>query len=252
MTETNKPHDEPPCSHDDIALAAITCQARYHCWAQSTEPALREALRQAHHAAAEQLLALLWDDLSRIARAWARSEIASEQSSLVLNLFGSILLELPRLHIDPRRNPRNLLLQVARYGVYDQYHAETEHGPRRATSGDSTNGNETQYARVFLGPDALDEYADADSYVAEDRLLQMLDDAHCLRTIFAFWQRELNASDRLIVELRLQERQFREIATLLGANVSAVRQRYHRAIVRTREYLSRCGCFAAVSPATLA
>ncbi|HEU4326625.1 MAG TPA: hypothetical protein VFS21_26025 [Roseiflexaceae bacterium] len=224
---------------DDLLDAVILFQTLYAQWSLEHDTARRAAASAACQDAAERVFALLEPSLEGLARRWMGSGLASDIQSMKLNLFAGIFVQLPRLRIDPERNPRALLLTVARYGVYDMYRADMDAAERRnrAVSELWSGGAAGRLRQRLL----IDSVACDDGL--EDALIEQLDQRRLLEAIRLFWQHALNAVDLRIVDLRLRDQPFRTIARTLGSGWTeeATRQRYHRIICRTRNHLRAIG-----------
>ena len=229
----------------DVHDSIVACQLWHARWIRETDPAQREIYGQAHRAAVEQLFELLDPYLERIALGWLRSGMAQDISSLKYSLFVPIFQALPGLRIDPEKNARNLLLMIARHGIYDMYRQDM-HGTSGRSKSSSTDGDTTH---MWPRASSLDSYRQATDEVdqasieAEDTWIAMIDNREYLDAITRFWEHALVPVDKEIIGLRLRDLTFKEIAGRLapGWEESTVRQRYHRVIVRTRQHLQAIG-----------
>jgi DNA-directed RNA polymerase specialized sigma24 family protein len=231
---------------DDVLDSILTCQLLQTRWVQETDLARREVYGQAYQAAVERLFELLEQDLERIARGWVRSGIAPDIHSLKYNLFTPIFQALPKLRVDPERNVRNLLLTIARRGIYDMYRQDMCGASSRSSSSSMVDSDSMQMWSQLpstYGYFQLDYDVDRASLNAEDTWINVIDNQECLDAISQFWARALVEIDRQIVALRLRDLTFKEITRRLGSGwgESAVRQRYHRVILRTRQHLQAIG-----------
>ncbi len=224
---------------DDLLDAVILFQTLYAQWSLEDDTVRRAAASAACRAAAERVFALLEPSLEGLARRWMGSGLASDIQSMKLNLFAGIFVQLPRLRIDPERNPRALLLTVARYGVYDMYRADMDAAERRSRAvSELWSGGTVSRLRQRL----LADSAACDDGL-EDAAIERVDQRRLLEAIRLFWERALSAVDLHIVALRLRDQPSRAIVRALGPGWTeeAVRQRYHRIICRTRNHLRAIG-----------
>ncbi|HEX5688461.1 MAG TPA: hypothetical protein VFX76_00565 [Roseiflexaceae bacterium] len=244
---------DPAHGRDPIVDLTLRCQQCFHIWKAATGLPQHEACGAEYRAQVEELWIMLADDLRRVARGWIHSHIASDLESLAMNLFGNIVLSLPRLRIDPNRNVRNLLLTVARRGQIDDYWRAYSSGPQQQTT-TNEQVNETQMwqqpgTQAFCGAsfDMPQDIIDPASLNIEEHLVAEIDQQAILETVWReYWPSELSALEFTIMELRWRlepPKSFRQIAEHLGKGWSedAVRQRHFRIITATRAYLRERG-----------
>lgn len=245
-------------SNDSVALAledlVLFCQETYRAWEAAVEPVVRAGWGERYRAYTERLWYALADDLRVAARAWMNSGIASDIESMALHLFSCLIPELPKLRIDPARNVRNFLLTVARRSLIDEY--RKSYKPRQS----SPSTNETTptarltrmwHALVGRGSQTavvLEELADQRSHEAETILIEAIDRQHLLSIVHNYWNEHLAATDLRIMHLRYDTdppMQYDDIAQRLGNGWTsmAVRQRHHRVMKATREYLQGMGAW---------
>jgi DNA-directed RNA polymerase specialized sigma24 family protein len=228
---TGSEDDDPLDSTGTVLETVLAYQAAYQRWLPESDPHARETYKRECHALAEQLFLLLHKDLARIAARWLQSGIAPDHQSLTLNMFTIVFCALPHLTVDPQKNVRGLLLTIARRGMYDQYR-QLSHDP----------GSRLVSSPISSGQD----YVDPQSPDAEETWIHTIDNRTLLAEIACFWAATLSRIDREIVILRLRAWSFQEIARKFEGQWGevALRQRYHRAIRRTRIYLRSIGMLA--------
>jgi len=135
-------------------------------------------------------------------------------SSLALSMFLSLTELLPEINIDQDENVVDYLLQTARRGV-------TEDNPLLGAIG-------------VLENNAIDDF--------EEKIVTRIHQKAMIREIMDFWNHSLSSEDHLIMTSRSSVNPpmtFMEICLRLGPGwtESAVRQRHHRVLQRTRQYL---------------
>jgi hypothetical protein len=218
----------------------------------------REALAHVQGLLLEQIFLALREPLLALARGWTRSLLFREQvatnsyrhalESLAMSAFGDIAAALPACRIQPGRAIAPYLIQIARNNLYDQERAIYEGSEQRHVGQASQAASESaamwprssEAPRGIWGAAGLDEPEDPAGL--EDRLIARCDNQRLRQAAEAFWRAKLSQHDRRIVALRLSGEApapFETIAEQLGPGwtAAAVRQRYHRALVRTRTYL---------------
>ena len=250
---------EPSREPDPIIDLVLQCQQEYILWKTEQDQEQAEELGAKYRQSLEALLSLLFDDLCYAARGWLRSNITSEPETLALNMFANIVFQLPRLHIDPQRPVRNLLITVARRGLIDEYRRTYSNGPRsQSPSSEQTYPPQTgtPEARMWQTPgesinqssslDSHTEFPDQKTGAVEDRIVNRINRQSILHAIWEFWDRNYSGFDLQIMHLRWQidpPRPFMEIATRLGPGwlEATVRQRHKRIMDATRKYLREQG-----------
>ena len=236
---------------DRDALFALTrtCQLSFAAWQDAVTISERELLRAEHRAHVEHLWDALQPELHGIARRWRRSGMAPDVQSLAMSMFVAIITVLPTLDIDPAGNVRGLLLTIVQRHTIDEYRKHHRIPPRRrpAAAHDGTWAD----GRMWPGEDhvaagsAIATIADPASYDT-DSIASRVDHEHLLRAIWDYWPGQLSPLDFQIVQLRWQSEppmHFIEIARLFGSGweESAVRQRHHRILKETRQFLRSQG-----------
>jgi DNA-directed RNA polymerase specialized sigma24 family protein len=250
---------EPSREPDPIVDLVLQCQHEYIMWKAEHDQGQAELLGAKCRQSLEALLNLLFDDLRYAARGWLRSNIASDPETLALNMFANIVFQLPKLHIDPQRPVRNLLITVARRGLIDEYRRTYSNGPRRQSSSSSQDippQTGTPDARMWQTPgdltnqssslDAHTELSDQKAEAVEDGIVSRISGQSILQAVWEYWQRNYSGFDLQIMQLRWQmepPRTFMEIATRLGPGwlEATVRQRHKRIMDATRKYLREQG-----------
>ena len=240
---------EPALVSDPIVPLVLLCQQHYHLWVAAPDEPLRASRSIEYSQSLERLWFVLADDLRRVARGWIHSNMAPDIESLAMNLFANIVVHLPKLHIDPARHVRNLLLMVARRGQIDEYRRVYASTPQRqptpSDQPDDTQLWQSPGRRTQAGAplDMQHEIVDPTSADIEERMIDQIDQQAILENVWNdYWPHKLSSTDFLIMELRWRMEppsSFREIAERMGGGWSeeAVRQRHYRIIVATREYL---------------
>jgi DNA-directed RNA polymerase specialized sigma24 family protein len=253
MTHSNQDSDSEQPTLDQIILL---CQQSHSEW--SAAPANEHATARAQYRAnLEQLWVAIADDLRLVARGWMRSNMAPDTESLALNMFAHLVMSLPNLKIDPARNVRKFLITVARRRMIDDYRRSyAAPGRRSPKTDDQPLDPGAPGARMWQTErDAEDAaassqldagIADEASYTAEEQLAARIDHQALLAAIWSYWPKSLSAEDLRIVRMRWATEppcSFREIARRLGGvwAEDAVRQRHHRILKATRDYLRSCG-----------
>ncbi len=192
----------------------------------SKKPATEE---QRNHLVSE-LWSYLQDGLIRIARRWQTilADVYGTRNlnDIALGMFTGLLLELPRLRIDPEKNPIGLLLVVADRLARQEYRRSSS--MRRLASFQGEIPIEQAGPIVDLAATDFDENISA-----------ALDDADILDEIHNFMRVSLNKIDQTIIQRRMNNTPYKDIADRLGAGwtADAVRKRYTRAMQRVREHL---------------
>lgn len=259
MADVDPTFDKYLPSNDFLLAIVLDCQRHYRAWSEATDEKTQAERAILYRDYAEQLYQLLQDDLHRIARRWLRSGLAPDITSLALNMFTCIFIALPKLHIDPEKNVRSLLLLIAQRGMYDDYRTTMSDRLRQRVKpavDDASLDSGEQGARMW--PDdpgssgssnfsMQQDLIDPASIESEDRLIQKIDGQKYLSVILDYWKHALSPVDRQIVDLRLKDIAFKDIVVHLGAGwqETAVRQRYRRVLLRTRSYLCTIGLLSA-------
>ena len=253
MTDADIPSDAEFLS---LAELVLRCQQSHAAWSE-TPGEIGAAAGAEYKAQLEQLWHVLADDLRLVARGWMRSNIAPDIDSLAMNLFANLVFSLPKLLIDPTRNVRTFLITVARRRMIDDYRRSyAAPGRRQPKAADEPIGPGAPGARMWQTEHEADDanaamrvdadLADDASYTAEERLAARIDHQALLAAIWSYWPKSLSADDLRIVQLRWTSDppcSFRDIAQQLGSGweEAAVRQRHHRILKSTRNYLRSQG-----------
>jgi DNA-directed RNA polymerase specialized sigma24 family protein len=224
---------QDPSLPDPVIELVSRCQEAHANWMAAEEPEQKNAMSETYRLLLEDLWTLLAGDLRLITRGWMRSNMAPDTESLALNMFGNIVFSLPKLLIDPQRNVRNLLLTIARRGLIDEY--------RRSRPSSS----QRQAART-TSMDSQAHLIDPKSTHIEDRTVQRLDGEALLKAVWKYWLENLIEVEYKIMMLRWRTDPpcpFGDIAVELGPGweEATVRQRHHRIMNKTREYLRKNG-----------
>lgn len=240
------------------ALVALvrSCQAGYAAWKAAVDGQAQERAIAEYHRLLEELWAAIADSLRAEAKKWMCSGLATDTESLALNMFADIVIALPGIDVDEGRNVRALLRRIARFDTIDEYNKLCG-TPRRRESEEDGSPARVRPSVVRLGAPVYDEdgaageasseLPDPDSFGAEDRIVARIDATDLMREVQnRFWPETLQPEDRRIVDLRWSSdppMPFGEIARLLGTGwqEEAVRQRHHRIMKRTRQYLRQQG-----------
>ena len=236
------------------ASLVLRCQQEYDAWQITQDPDLGAVYRQS----LEELYQLLADDLHSVARSWTRKS-NQEVEALAMSQFVAIVMALPKIDVDPRRNVRHLLITIGRRGLIDDYRRETSFGPRRRpkrVGEDSPPESGTAEARMWRAPgeqpgqvaslDHLANIADTNGASVEERTARLLDGQAILDAARKFWQQVCSAIDCQIMRLRYDfdpPYSFAEIAARLGPGwmEATVRQRHKRLLDATRRHLREHG-----------
>jgi len=221
--------------NDEIRQAVIRYQVTYQEWSVATEQEEQDKLGLQARTELKQLWDFLADDLRQSAKAWLRSGLAYDVTSLAMNMFSSIAEALPKLQIDPHRDMRNLLLMVARQG------------PSGVNRRSYAVNSKLQLASGIEDPlGVLSDVADAISSDVEAQPRQPIERDSVLAAVWDYWESSLNEDDMKIMCLRWQAEppsSFREIAQQMGKGwvEDTVRQRHRRILEATRTYLREQG-----------
>lgn len=237
-------HTEQDDTSDDVLDSILTCQSWHTQWVQERDPAQREIYGQEYKAAVERLFELLEPYLERIAIGWLRSGIAPDVHSLKYSLFVPIFHALPNIQVDPQKNVRNLLLTIARHGIYNMYRQDIGGTSSRSRSSmDDDMVHMWSHSYSTAGHRQSNDEVDQASIEVEDTWISMVDNREYLGAIARFWEHALVPVDKEIVKLRLRDLTFKEIVYRLDSRweESTIRQRYHRVIIRTRQHLQAIG-----------
>jgi len=263
--------DPAPQPDDPLPTVVLRYQDIYQAWAVETHAVRRATLRATLHACQEELWLLLAEPLLRVAHGWLRSGMAHDMwacptsyptredvlRSLAMNMYLHVIDALPQLRVDPSKNLRACLKQIATCGMYDEHQRIYRDAPRRPSgqAAEQTPAPGSPAAQMWADPQhsTAPLHADQDAAEAldpqsigfEDQLARLLDQRTCCQAIWAFWE-TLAPVDQRIVLLRWNREppiQYESIAQQLGPdwNTAAVRQRHCRIISRTREHLQKLG-----------
>ncbi|HEX5690025.1 MAG TPA: hypothetical protein VFX76_08480, partial [Roseiflexaceae bacterium] len=149
------------------------------------------------------------------------------------------------------------LITVARRRMIDDYRRSyAAPGRRQPKAPDEPLGPGSPGARMWQTEQEAEDSAntarfesgpaDEASYNADDRIASHIDHQALLAAIWSYWPKSLSADDLRIVQLRWTSDppcSFRDIAQQLGSGwaEAAVRQRHHRILKATRNYLRSQG-----------
>jgi len=246
---------DPITSSDNqqIVETIVAYQASYDqfqsLWA--SDPSRRETLRQEIQGELEQLWQLIETDLVQVARGWMRSGLLDSVSlprseavqSLAMSAFLNIIEALPHLHIDPSRNVRALLATIARRGFVREYRRMSQSLPAQPQY--TALGEPGSATFTIQSNSELEAVVDPQ----EDFEEQLMRRHHAQTTIAAIrdvWENTLTDIDAFIVKHRVEcdpPVLFDTMAQQLGPGwtASALRKRWQRLIMRTREELRKRG-----------
>jgi hypothetical protein len=258
---------EPPLMPAQLLAVVLSYQCTYQDWLAEDDPERSVLLRKRLGMCHDQLWVLLAQPLMDVARGWVNSGAGQDMHanpasypsrqdaviSLAQNLYLHVIEALPGLRVDPNKNLLGCLLTIAQRGMSNENRKIYADDPRRHTrsasdqhpaSGSSAAAmwpQERKQERVSGGEDP-EELADPNSHDQEDRLIREIDTHACLQQVWAFWQEVLTPDDQQIMKIRWGEDPpvaFERIADQLGPGwtAAAVRQRHHRILKRTRQYL---------------
>lgn len=254
MCERRTPEDHSP-QHAALLQHALSYQAGIRALEDEPDAIIRSALRAQIRHDAERIVGDLEPDLITIAQAFMRRSTARAllatraqldtyqevRRSMALSLAFHILDQLPRLTLDPARDPRPLLLAVARRKqISEERRMEGRSWPR----GDQGPAEVSLQAEFFTdaGEPITHEPEDPAAEGAFAEVEARLDGGALADRVRAFSERWLSPEDQRVVAARLGQSPpapFAEIAAQLGPGWSeaTVRQRYRRALKRIREHL---------------
>lgn len=238
-------------NQQDAIIQTITAyQASYREWRMASDPLVRASLRHKLQQELEELWNLIGSDLVKVARGWTWSNMLNSVTfnqneateSLAMSMFLHIIESLEKLHIDPNRNVRALLAQIARRGMYHE-HRRT-YRLQRAQPETSTMGL-LSFTPVRDPIKELEAVGDPNQDFEEELMRRH----HAQATIAAIrdvWKNTLSDIDAFIVKCRVDSDPpipFNEMAQQLGPGWTAVsiRQRWSRLIKRTKQKLEEIG-----------
>ena len=244
-------------NNQQIVETIVAYQASYDqfqlLWA--SDPSKRETLRREMQGELEQLWLLIADDLVKVARGWMRSSlidsVTSTQSeaiqSLAMTVFLDIIEALPRLRIDPERNVRGYLASIARRGLYQEHRKMARTMPRSPPTQPQFSAVAEPGFPTFTSPSISELEAVGDPN--QDFEEELMRRHHAQATIAAIrdvWENTLTDIDAFIVKHRVEcdpPVLFETMAQQLGPGwtASALRKRWQRLIMRTREELRKRG-----------
>jgi len=243
-------HDrEPdPDAAAEIVLLVQRCQDHWGMWASVDDEPQRQIMRDAHKLYLEQLWVALEPYLRRVAYNWLRSNLAPDVDSLTQSMFSYVIEALPRLRLNPEKNPISYLMTIAWRGCYDEYgrYYDVRRVRRRPSDQLDEEGDEEAEGSKGLrfNEELPVQLADQQAELA-DRVIDQLAETTVLQAVRVYWH-TLAVDNQRIMEWRSfvdPPRSFKEIAADLGPGwtEAAARKRYSRVMEATRDHLKKHG-----------
>lgn len=251
-----------------LYTAVSTYQHAREEYQSSSDPVRRAELLGIQQEALEQIYNDLHEPLLKLVGGWGRSLMVQEQrsaklsyrdalESITMSVFGDVAAALQTCKLNPEKNIRNFLTQIARNKLYDQEYtiynepsdSQKKDETRRYAMWPSSRSRIDGVWEAELGKadqSYLSEPEDPASIDFDNQLIQNRDNEVYLRAVLFFWRTKLSTEERLIVILRWTIEppfSFKAIAQRLGEGWTdaAVRQRHHRILDRTCKYLIEQG-----------
>jgi len=222
-----------------------------------------QLLAQRMSDALEQLYIAIEPSLLKLAQRWIASqqfqqiattrEFPEAMQTLARSAFGAVIEALPMLSVDTTRNVRGLLITIAKNDLFDQEHKIYKPSPRRKSKPEEILDSGDTDGAMWLSSDPLsgeasisEEIKDHSGTDFEDHILSSEQHHHVWPIVIEFWQQSLSLENLWLIQMRWFNDPavpFKEIARRIGEGwtEAAVKERHHRILKRTRQYLKNRG-----------